>query len=118
MGSTLTQVIAALPPERQARIDAQYRTLKQEVETLGDLRRIAGKAQRDVAAKLNIKQPTVSKIERQADMYLSTLQSYIAALGGDLALVVTLPNRPALRLERLGDVILNVEALPTKAAAE
>ena len=38
------------------------------------LRRIAGKAQADIATALKIKQPSVSKIEKQADMYLSTLR--------------------------------------------
>jgi Helix-turn-helix domain len=53
---------------------------------------------------LKIKQPSVSKIEKQADMYLSTLKSYVEAVGGKLELIVKLPSRPALRLDRLGDV--------------
>lgn len=53
---------------------------------------------------LNVKQPSVSKVEKQADMYLSTLRSYVEAVGGKLELIVKLPNRPALRLEHLGDV--------------
>jgi transcriptional regulator with XRE-family HTH domain len=71
MGRTLNQVIAELPPERRERVEARYRELKQEVEGLRELREIAGKAQLDVAAALRIKQPSVSKIEKQTDMYLS-----------------------------------------------
>jgi hypothetical protein len=37
-------------------------------------------------------------------MYLSTLRSYVQAIGGELDLVVRLPRRPALRLQRLSDV--------------
>ncbi len=33
------------------------------------------------------------KIERQTDMYLSTLQGYIAALGGELQIVAQFPDR-------------------------
>jgi transcriptional regulator with XRE-family HTH domain len=107
MGRTLDQVIAELPPERRERVEARYQELRQEVEGLRELREIAGKAQLDIAAALNIKQPSVSKIEKQTDMYLSTLRNYIEAIGGELELVVKLPKRPAIRLHRIGD------ALPT-----
>jgi transcriptional regulator with XRE-family HTH domain len=104
MGRRLDQSIAGLPPERQAHIDTRYRELKQEVEGLRELRRIAGKAQLDIATALNIKQPSVSKIEKQADMVLSTLRSTIEAIGGERDLVVRLPKHPAFRLRHLGDV--------------
>jgi transcriptional regulator with XRE-family HTH domain len=104
MGRNLNQIIADLPPDRRARIDARYREMKDEVEGLRELRQVAGKAQADIATALNIKQPSVSKIEKQADMYLSTLRSYVEAIGGELDLVVRLPKRPALLLQHLGDV--------------
>jgi len=112
MGRTLGEMIDALPKQRRARIDARYRKLKDEVEGLGELRKAAGKAQADIAATLKIKQPTVSKIERQADMYLSTLRNYVEAIGGELDLVVRLPSRRAMRLHRLGEV-LSGSAKPT-----
>jgi DNA-binding XRE family transcriptional regulator len=105
MGRTLDQVIGELPPERRERVEARYRELKQEVEGLRELREIAGKAQLDVAAALHIKQPSVSKIEKQTDMYLSTLRNYVEAIGGKLELVVKLPKRPAIRLRQLGDAL-------------
>jgi len=104
MGRTVNEVIAALPEKRRRRIEARYEQLKSEVESLGELRRAAGKAQAEIAATLNIKQPSVSKIEKQGDMHLSTLRSYIEAIGGELDLVVRLPSRPPVRIERLGDV--------------
>ncbi len=36
-------------------------------------------------------------------MYLSTLRSYVEAVGGKLELVVKLPRRPALHLQHLGE---------------
>jgi Phage derived protein Gp49-like (DUF891) len=39
--------------------------------------------------------------------YLSTLRSYVEALGGELELVVRLPERPVLRQHRLGDALQN-----------
>jgi len=116
MGRDLNDIIAELPPARRARIDARYKKMKQEVESLRELRQLAGKAQADVATALKIKQPSVSKIEKQADMYLSTLRSYVEAIGGELELVVKLPERPVLRLQQLGEVF-DQAARPEKSNA-
>ncbi len=112
MGRSIDQVIASLPRDQQDQIEARYDELRQEVEGLRELRQIAGKAQEDVATALNIKQPSVSKIENQADMYLSTLRSYVEAIGGRLELTVKLPARPPVRIEHLGDL-----ARPTTKAS-
>ena len=84
MGRNLEDVIATLPKVRRKRIEARFQEMKQEVEGLGELRRVAGKAQAEIASRLNIKQPSVSKIEKQADIYLSTLKNYVEAIGGKL----------------------------------
>jgi len=105
MGRTLSEMIDTLPKQRRERIDARYRELKDDVESLRELRKVAGKAQADIAATLKIKQPSVSKIEKQTDMYLSTLRSYVEAIGGELDLVVRLPSRRAMHLRRLGEVL-------------
>ena len=86
------------------------------VESLRELRKIAGKAQTDVATALKIKQPSVSKMESQTDMCLSTLRGYVEALGGELELVVKLPERPALRIYRLGDAIGRTSRSPERRA--
>lgn len=110
MGRNVNQIIADLPPDRRARIDARYREMKEDVESLRELRQAAGKAQADIASVLNIRQPSVSKIEKQTDMYLSTLRSYVRAIGGELDLVVRLPKGRALRLQHLSDAF----KLPSK----
>ncbi|WBU65613.1 XRE family transcriptional regulator [Paracoccus aerodenitrificans] len=104
MGRSLNEVTASFPTENRERVDARHAELVREVEGLRALRQIAGKAQADVAAALRIKQPSVSKIENQADMYLSTLRSYIEAVGGELELTVRLPKHPAVRIHVLGGV--------------
>lgn len=104
MGRTLDDVIDALPKSRRVRIDRRYRELRDEVESLQQLRRAVGRAQTDIAAALRIKQPSVSKIEKQTDLYLSTLRSYVEALGGKLELVVRLPAHRPLRIRQLGQV--------------
>jgi DNA-binding XRE family transcriptional regulator len=107
MARSLNEIIAALPADEQVAVETRYQELRQEVEGLRELRQIAGKAQEDIASALKIKQPSVSKIEKQADMYLSTLRSYVEAIGGKLELTVKLPSHPALHLHSLGDMTMD-----------
>jgi hypothetical protein len=117
MGRTLDEMLNALPKSRRAKIDRHYRELRDEVESLQQLRRAAGRAQMDIAAALRIKQPSVSKIEKQTDLYLSTLRSYVEALGGKLELVVRLPARRPLQIRQLGQLTSGVAAGRTKRAS-
>ncbi len=55
---------------------------------LAAIRRAAGLTQIELAANLGVGQAQVSKVERQADMLISTLASYLAALGVDAKIVV------------------------------
>lgn len=115
MGRTLNEIIEALPKARQDRIAARYRVLKDEVESLQALRKAAGKAQGEIASTLRISQPSVSKIEKQTDMYLSTLRNYVAAVGGDLELVVRFPKQQPLHLRGLGEVLETAKTLKRPA---
>jgi transcriptional regulator with XRE-family HTH domain len=117
MGRTLKDVIAALPADERRRVKTRAEKIRQEVEGLRALRRVAGKAQAEIAATLKIKQPSVSKIEKQTDMYLSTLRSYVEAAGGQLDLVARFPLRPPVRIERLGDVTAAKDVQAGKASA-
>ena len=101
MDRTLNQVIAKLPPKRKARVLAQYRKLRKNIGGLQELRMIAGKAQSEVAVAMKIKQPSVSKIEQQTDLNLSTLRNYVRAVGGKLELVVKLPSNRTVSLSGL-----------------
>lgn len=55
---------------------------------LAALRRSAGLTQIGLAARLGVGQAQISKVERQDDMLISTLASYLAALNGGAKLVV------------------------------
>lgn len=59
---------------------------------MGELRQAAGKSQRELAKVLGIKQPSLSKLENQTDIQVSTLQKIIQALGGELELVARFPK--------------------------
>ncbi len=120
MGRTLNDVIGKLPKSRQDHIAARYRALRDEVESLQALRKAAGKAQSEIASTLRISQPSVSKIEKQTDMYLSTLRIYVEAGGGDLELVVCFPQQEPLHLDGLGEVVptgIEIDTTQRKAGA-
>src|SRR5690606_14671558 len=104
MGRRLDEVMTSLPGDQQEQIAERYDEIRQEVGRLRELRQIVGKAQEEVANALNIKQPSVSKIEKQADMYLSTLRSYVEAVGGKLELTVKLPSHSPVTIHALGDL--------------
>ncbi|MCE1240179.1 MAG: helix-turn-helix domain-containing protein [Azonexaceae bacterium] len=76
-----------MPSIQTCRADAENTT------PLGELRRELGLSQIALSASLGISQPHVAKIERQLDMHISTLRRYLAGLGGELHLVVTLPGQ-------------------------
>ena len=70
---------------------------------LQELRQARALSQTDIAEILNVKQSTVSKIEREADMYLSTLRRFIHAMGGTLDLVAKFPEGE-VKISQLKDI--------------
>lgn len=104
MVRTLKEVLDALPTEERAAVDRRFDELTDEIESLRELRRLSAMSQAKIAELLEISQPAVSKIEKQTDMYLSTLRSYVEAIGGELDIIVRLPNRPPVKLKSLEDV--------------
>jgi DNA-binding XRE family transcriptional regulator len=77
---------------------------KRTQELLGELllsecRQMAGKSQQEVADLLGIKQPSLSKLEKQKDMQISTLRKIVAALGGELEVLARFP-RGTVRIEQ------------------
>jgi transcriptional regulator with XRE-family HTH domain len=60
---------------------------------LAAMRRAAGLTQTELAANLGVGQAQVSKIERQDDMLISTLASYLAALGVEAKIAVEMDGQ-------------------------
>ena len=59
---------------------------------LSEVRQLTGKSQHQVAESLGIKQPSLSKLEKQSDMQISTLQKIVNALGGELEVLARFPK--------------------------
>jgi DNA-binding XRE family transcriptional regulator len=104
MPITHEDIMARLPKERQARIKARAAELHREVEGLKALRLLAQRSQEQMAQGLGVKQPSIVKIERQTDLYLSTLRRFVEAAGGTLELRVELPGTGVLHLTGMGEL--------------
>jgi predicted XRE-type DNA-binding protein len=59
---------------------------------LSEIRQTAGKSQQQVAEALGMKQPSLSKLEKQTDMQISTLRKIVSALGGELEVLARFPK--------------------------
>jgi transcriptional regulator with XRE-family HTH domain len=99
---TLDQIISNLPTERRAKVAARTRQLIAEETALRSLRKARQLTQERMAELLNIGQDSVSRIENRSDLLLSTLKSYVEALGGSLRLIVEFPDGVA-ELSSIGE---------------
>jgi hypothetical protein len=103
-GRTLDEVMAALPASRRQTIEAGVAATVREIEGLKALRQLTRHSQEQIAQSLGVKQPSVLKIERQTDLYLSTLRRFVEAAGGKLELRVELPGSEPILLTGLGEI--------------
>ncbi|MDZ8082028.1 MAG: XRE family transcriptional regulator [Nostoc sp. DcaGUA01] len=104
MAKKLSDVMAELPPARRAKIEARAQELIAENMTLQDIRKARKLTQESMAELLGIRQDSVSRLEKRADLLLSTLRSYVKAMGGELKLVAEFPDRPPVIISALGEL--------------
>jgi DNA-binding XRE family transcriptional regulator len=98
----LNDMINELPPEERAKVMTRARELIGEEIALRHLRKARHLTQERMAKLLRIGQDGISRIEHRSDLLISTLQSYVEAMGGSLKLVVQFPDGVAT-LSGLGE---------------
>jgi DNA-binding XRE family transcriptional regulator len=103
---TLEEVLTSLPPEREAKIREKAKLLIEEELTLRDLRKAHELTQNRMSEALNISQDGVSRIEKRSDLLLSTLRSYVEAMGGRLRILAEFPDRDPVAITTLGSIKL------------
>ena len=92
MAKTFDELVKRTTTKKtRQRAEVRTRELLGEL-VLSEIRKLAGKSQRQVADALGIKQPSLSKLEKQADMQISTLRRIVSALGGELEVFAKFPN--------------------------
>ena len=101
MARNFKELEAKLRPEVAARAKARAKEMIAEM-LLAEMRHSVGLTQEDLAAALGIKQPTLSRLESQDDMQISTLRRLIQALGGKLEIIAHLPGG-TIRISQFDD---------------
>lgn len=91
MAKKFSDLRAKMNPEAQKRAAAMAQTLVAEMP-LNALRQARCLSQKMLAELLQVQQPSIAKIEKRTDMYLSTLRSLIEAMGGELDVVARFPD--------------------------
>ena len=91
MAKKFSSLREKMSAESQACVEATAQVLLSEMP-LHELRQARGLSQKVLAEILNVQQPSIAKMERRTDMYLSTLRSHIEAMGGHLDLVARFPE--------------------------
>lgn len=91
MAKSIKTLRERMTPGAQARARKKTASMMKDM-ALHELRSARELTQGALAAQLNLEQPAVSKLERRADMYVSTLRKYIEAMGGELEIIGHFPE--------------------------
>ena len=102
MAKRFRDLLKDLPTDRRRRIDKRKQEILREV-SLAELRRALRLTQQQLAEVLDIKQATVSKIENQSDMYISTLRRILEGMGGRLRVLAEFPGGEVVSIDQFGE---------------
>ena len=102
MANKFTELRSRMSPESQARAGAKAKGMLAEMP-LNELRQARGLSQKMLADVLHVQQPSIAKMEKRTDMYLSTLRSHIEAMGGQLEVVARFPDG-AVKISNFSDL--------------
>jgi len=102
MAKKFSELRSRMSPEAQARVEAKAQAMLAEMP-LNELRQARGLSQKMLADVLHVQQPSIAKLEKRTDMYLSTLRSHIEAMGGQLEVVARFPDG-AVKISNFSDL--------------
>ena len=91
MAHNWSDIRRTLSPEQEEETRQYVRSVVEAV-TLNQLREARMLTQANLASILGINQGSVSKMEKRTDMYVSTLRSFIQAMGGQLQIKAVFPE--------------------------
>ena len=91
MAKKFTELRAGMSQAARETANGMARQMLAEMP-LNELRQARGLSQKMLADVLHVQQPSIAKIEKRTDMYLSTLRSHIEAMGGELDVIARFPD--------------------------
>ena len=98
MSVSLKDKIAKLPKKRRGKIELRTQELIHEELTLRNIREMFGISQEDLAIKLDVHQSSISRLENRPNITIQTLFTAVKAIGGEVDIIVTLPNKQSVKL--------------------
>ena len=101
--TNLERIRKELSPARRKKVEARAAQLIAEEMTLQELRHARKLTQVRMAKALGIGQDGVSKLEKRADLMISTLRKTVEAMGGRLALIAEFPDRDPVVLSGIAE---------------
>ncbi len=104
MATTLKTNLNKLPAARRKKVYKRAKELIVKEMTLRDLRKALELTQADLSSKLHMNQEAISRLERRSDVLLSTLVSYVEAMGGELSITAEFPNRPPVKVKGFEEI--------------
>jgi DNA-binding transcriptional regulator YiaG len=102
MAKKFSDLRAQMKPKARQSAEAAAQTMLAAMP-LNELRQARGLSQKMLAEVLHVQQPSIAKIEKRTDMYLSTLRSHIEAMGGELEIVARFPDG-SVRISNFADL--------------
>lgn len=91
MARKFRELESKMSPEAIRASDTIHHRLKEDM-ALEELRGALRMTQQELAQTLKVDQSAISKLERRTDMYVSTLERCIAAMGGRLEIRAVFPE--------------------------
>ena len=102
MAKNFKELRARMSAGAKAASAAEHRRLLEEM-SLHQLRKARELTQAKIAGELHMGQGDVSKLERRTDMYVSTLASYLQAVGADLEIRAVFPDGRAVKIAQFSE---------------
>jgi DNA-binding XRE family transcriptional regulator len=93
VSKTLDEKIGKLAGARRKKVESRAAELIAEELSLRQLRQAHRLTQKHMADKLGVGQEGISRLEQRSDLLISTLSSYVRAMGGKLSIVAEFPDR-------------------------
>jgi hypothetical protein len=91
MAKKFRDLYERIPADGRKRVETRVAQALKEMP-LQELREARHLTQQQLAEQLKSGQAAVSKLERRADMYVSTLRRFIEAMGGELEIIARFPD--------------------------
>ncbi len=103
MPVNVREKIRRLNSLQRKKVAARAAELIAEEMSLRQLRKARRLTQARIAKVLGITQDSVSRLEKQSDLLLSTLRKTIKAMGGDVRIIAEFPDRAPVLLSELSE---------------